>query len=155
MPDLDVRGPDPLQRLLTEEIALYTRLTELLRNEQQALTQGVADEIVQITAAKGECVNGIQSCENQRQQLLQQTGLDGLLQRQTTDTPLGQSWQQLTTLASQARELNQLNGRIINMRLQRTQEALAVLRNNDSTTPVYGPDGQAQGSGKGRPLTSA
>ena len=111
------------------------------------------DEIVQITAA-GECVNGIQSCENQRQQLLQQTGRPRPAAARQPTIPLPKL-AALTTLASQARELNQLNGRIINMRLQRTQEALAVLRNNDSTTPVYGPDGQAQGSGKGRPLTSA
>lgn len=155
MPGLDASDLNSLRQLLQEEITLYTQLNELLRNEQQALAQGAADDIVHITAAKSECVGRIQAFENQRLQYLQQAGEDDLLQRQAGDTPLGQNWQQLTALASQARELNQLNGRIINMRLQRTQEALAVLRSSESNTPTYGPNGQAQGSGKGRPLTSA
>lgn len=144
-----------LMHLLREEAALYTQLVVLLRDEQQALAQGAADDIIKLTTAKAECVAQIDSLEAQRQQRTQQSGLAEQLSTSTPDTPLGQLWQHLTDLATQARDLNQLNGRMINMRLQRTQAALEVLRNDEQRPSVYGPDGQSLSSGKGRPLSSA
>lgn len=144
-----------LTQLLREEAVLYAQLIALLRDEQQALAQGAAEDIIKLTAAKAECVAQIDNLEAQRQQHAQHTGNTKALSTSKPDTPLGQLWQHLTDLATQARDLNQLNGRMINMRLQRTQAALEVLRNDEQRPSVYGPDGQSQSSGKGRPLTSA
>ena len=142
-----------IAQLLGDEVALYRLLVDLLHAEQQALTQGLIDDLERITREKSACVSQINEIEKQR---LTDTGQPAS-QADTPSSPhMHPLWPQLTALATQARELNQANGRMINMRLQRTQDALSALRGQDATLSAgYGPDGQPLGSGKGRPLSSA
>lgn len=142
-----------LAQLLGDEIALYRSLVDLLHAEQQALTQGLIDDLERITREKSACVIRINEIEKQRLADCCPASPAAGEQASADAHPL---WQQLTTLAAQARDLNQANGRMINMRLQRTQDALFALRGQDTSQAAgYGPDGQPLGGGKGRPLSSA
>jgi flagella synthesis protein FlgN len=74
-------------------------------------------------------------------------------------TPAGtagrESWTKLLILATEARELNQINGQLIALHMQNNQQALAVLMAAANQAMTYGPDGQQRGSGSGRSLGSA
>lgn len=64
-------------------------------------------------------------------------------------------WQEILTLAERAQRLNQANGELIQMKLRRNQQLLAVLSNAVNKANLYGPDGQASFSpGSGRSLGS-
>ena len=133
--------------LLRKEASQYQVLLNILKAEQQALVQGAVEEINRICEEKSLCVAGIDALEQQRQALSDNDTCK-------LDPSLSDLWQQLNHIATQARELNLANGRVINARLQRTQDALSILR-TDERDPTYGPDGQAAPSGSGRPIASA
>ena len=139
---------DQAAKLLREEAAQYTLLLGILKTEQQALVQGAIEDIRRLSEEKAQCVAGINTLEKQRQSLSNN-------QNSKQHPALADLWQNLSDLAQQARELNLANGRLINTRLQRTQDALAILRTDTERDPTYGPAGQANASGSGRPLASA
>jgi flagella synthesis protein FlgN len=61
-------------------------------------------------------------------------------------------WQQLLALAKNAQQLNQINGNMIDTRLRNNQQALAILQAAAKQNALYGPDGQTQALGLGRPI---
>jgi flagella synthesis protein FlgN len=148
MVSLSTATTDQAAMLLREEAAQYTLLLGILKAEQQALAQGALEDISRISEEKAQRVADINILEKQRQSLSDN-------QNSKQHPALADLWQNLSNLAQQARELNLANGRLINTRLQRTQDALAILRTDNERDPTYGPDGQASASGSGRPLASA
>lgn len=148
MVSLSTANTDQAAKLLREETAQYTLLLDILKTEQQALAQGAIKDISRISEEKAQCVADINKLENQRQSLSDN-------QNSKQHPALAELWQNLSNLAQQARELNLANGRMINTRLQRTQDALSILRTDNERDPTYGPDGQANTPGNGRPLASA
>lgn len=62
---------------------------------------------------------------------------------------------QLRELAATARDLNQTNGQLIAVRIQRNQQALNVLFAAAGQAPTYGPDGQQLSSLGSRSLGKA
>lgn len=64
-------------------------------------------------------------------------------------------WQDITALSQRAKQLNQINGELIQMKLRRNQQALTVLSNAVNKAGVYGRNGQPDFSpGSGRSLGS-
>lgn len=89
----------------------------VLRREQAALTAGDIDALAPLIAEKtalAEQLNRISAAEA---------------------TPL-------RDLASEARSLNETNGKLIALRLQHNQQALNVLMSAADAVATYGPDGQ-------------
>ena len=140
----DCTGPDHMTAWLTDEITLYGQLVDLLSEEHQVLLQGDVETLNRVTPQKSACVAKIEAVDRQRAGSPQppQTSHPGL-------------WQQLSDLASLASKQNQANGKMINLRLQRTQEALSILRDDSDQSSTYGRDGHTRMPGKGRPLSSA
>jgi len=64
-------------------------------------------------------------------------------------------WQGILDLAERARQLNNTNGELIQMKLRHNQQILTVLSNAVNQANLYGPDGQTSFSpGSGRSLGS-
>ena len=64
-------------------------------------------------------------------------------------------WQQLLELATEARALNETNGKLIAVHLQHNQQALNTLLAAVDQATTYGPDGQQRAGAGGRSLGSA
>jgi len=62
---------------------------------------------------------------------------------------------ELHELAATARELNETNGKLIAVHIQRNQQALNVLLAAAGNAPTYGPDGQQHASLGSRSLGKA
>lgn len=91
----------------------------VLRREQEALAAGDIDALAPLIAEKtalAEQLNRISAAEA---------------------APL-------RDLASEARSLNETNGKLIALRLQHNQQALNVLMSAADAVATYGPDGQQQ-----------
>lgn len=145
---LSSTAQDQVAQLLREEIGVYSSLISILKAEQQALTQGAVEDLTRLSSEKSSCVERINAIEARRLQLSDN-------ESSKSHQALGELWQGLTATATEARDLNLANGRLINTRLQRTQDALAILRTDNERDPTYGPDGQSTQSSSGRPLASA
>lgn len=64
-------------------------------------------------------------------------------------------WQEIRTLAEQARQINQINGELIQMKQRLNQQLLTALTRAVNQANVYGSDGQTNFSpGSGRSLGS-
>ncbi len=54
------------------------------------------------------------------------------------------AWQDVVSLAAEAKERNRINGQLITERLQNNQQALSVLLAAAEHPQIYGPDGQSR-----------
>lgn len=102
----------------------------VLRREQAALTAGDIDALAPLVAEKtalAEQLNRISAAEAAL----------------------------LRGLASEARSLNETNGKLIALRLQHNQQALNVLLSAADAVATYGPDGQQRSGVGSRILGSA
>lgn len=102
----------------------------VLRREQDALATGDIDALAPLVAEK--------------------TTLADKLNRISADEAA-----LLRDLASEARSLNEANGKLIALRLQHNRQALNVLMTAADAVATYGPDGQQQSALGGRILGSA
>lgn len=148
--------------LVARESALVAGFVATLREEQDALTHGDTDALPALAARKATLAEQLNSVDGERNRLLNgaghgsgRTGMAAWLATQSTGKELGTAWDNLLALAREARILNDLNGKLIAMRLQATGEAIAALTQHAQNSALYGPDGQAAPSSGSRIIDSA
>lgn len=136
--------------LLTRESDLVREFIASLTSEQEALKRGQTEPLAAIGSRKAELVEQLNAAEGTRNAFLQQAGHTGdregmaaWLAKNPQDRPAAQLWSKLLELAGEARRLNDLNGRLIAMRLQATNQALAALTQQSQRSSLYGRDGLA------------
>jgi len=139
-----------LTQLLTHEAEVVARFVELLENEQAELQAGRIENLESIVTAKAPLVQELNQLAETRSRLItsagytmDRSGMTALL-ASCTHTESKRMWEQLQAQARQARQLNELNGRLIAQHLQSTNGALQVLlqRTPRHVLDVYGPNGQ-------------
>lgn len=133
---------------LARESDLVREFIASLKEEQEALKRGQTDPLASITLRKTELVEALNSAEGEREAFLQRAGhagdRDGMLAwlaRNPADRAAADGWARLMELVSEAKRLNNLNGRLIAMRLQATNQALDVLTHQPQRPALYGRDG--------------
>ncbi|MDP1652678.1 MAG: flagellar export chaperone FlgN [Rhodocyclaceae bacterium] len=92
---------------------------DVLRREQALLTEGSIDSLAPLIAEK--------------------TALADRLNQMPASEAAA-----LRELAAEARALNEINGKLIALRLQHNQQALNILLAAADSATTYGPDGQQQ-----------
>ena len=156
-----------LARGLEEELLLLKSFIDILQREQQALTGGDIQLMLSLGDEKSRLATQLGlSSERRSSQLAtagfssDRSGMESWLNQATTQSssPLPSVrtwWSELLTLAAQARDLNETNGRLIDMHLQHNQQALNTLLSATNQAMLYGPDGQAHARQGGRLFGSA
>ena len=152
-----------LTTTLRDEQRLITSLVELMTQEQQCLVSADSDALVAITAQKSALVQQMAACASQRHQALGAAGfaaaeagmepwLAACRDADNADNAADILWRELLERTRTAKELNRVNGMLINKQMTHTQVVL-----NAMCTPaggvdagVYGPSGQAATSGPSR-----
>jgi flagella synthesis protein FlgN len=156
-------GPTPasLPTLLQQEAAQVRGFLDLLQREQQALVAGEVEGLMALAAQKSETIARLASLAEARNRALaaeslaaDRAGVEVWLERNPAQAGARRSWQELLAITVQARNLNELNGKLIAARLASNQQALAALFSAASQAALYGPDGQARPVGSGRSLGS-
>ena len=138
------------------EVALLEQFVELLRREQASLTRGVADDLPQIADQKNGLVIQLNQLSAKRAVFLEASGLSA--DRAGIDTwctqaqnqEAAEAWRRVLLLAAEARELNRINGELIQIRMQFTAKALEALSGAKNSLELYGPDGQSTKPGARR-----
>jgi flagella synthesis protein FlgN len=143
---------------LASERQLLATLTGLLKEEQRVLVAADADSVAEITPRKTQIVQQLAAQAAIRHRALgaagfeaAETGMDPWLAAQGS-AEVRAEWEQLLDATREAKELNRVNGMLINKQLAYNQQKLAELGVNspDGNTVVYGPGGLTIGGGPSR-----
>lgn len=136
--------------LLAREAELVAEFIAALSDEQRALSQGDIDPLAAINARKSALAEKLNTLEAERDATLAaggfeagRSGMARWLASHDRESSAAAQWGQLLKLAAEARNLNNLNGQLIALRLQATGEAIATLTARAEQNALYGPDGQA------------
>jgi flagella synthesis protein FlgN len=152
----------PLLRGLTEECAAWEALLQVLNDEERALVDGEADRLMQLNAAKLQRMHAASDLARARLDTLRAAGhtpdaagmAAWLAQQGIAESHAG--WQTLRSLEEQAQATNQRIGKLIDMRLGATRQALNVLLQAAAgQAGLYDQAGQSVAARPGKPLTAA
>ncbi len=132
------------------DAALVAQLLQALQQEQQALIAADLPAIEAMLDGRNALLQSISMVAQQRYEALAAAGFAGseagmadwLAQQQ--DTQLHQAWAAFQQQLQQAKELNRVNGLLINKHFQRNQERLDSLHGRHSSPQFYGKNGQSQ-----------
>jgi len=133
-------------------------LVELMKQEQSFLVAADADGLGGLTARKGVLVQELAQLSRQRHAALGQAGfaaseagMDPWLAAQGDEAARG-AWAALLALTADAKELNRVNGMLINRQMAHNQTVLNALRTPTAApeSTLYGAKGQTFGSAPSR-----
>ncbi|HMX15959.1 MAG TPA: flagellar protein FlgN [Rhodocyclaceae bacterium] len=146
--------------LIRQESDVLAGFVALLEEEQGLLIGGNADALPSLVERKNAQAAILARLAGDRGARLRAAGCtqdgEGMARWLAGDSAGRAAWEDLLPLAGRARELNELNGKLIADRLQRNQQALeALLPASRTQAALYGPDGQTAVPGGGRSLGSA
>jgi flagella synthesis protein FlgN len=150
-----------LADLLAQELGLLHSFVTLMRHEQSLLVDGKADVLAEIAEEKSGLAGQLARRAMAREEELGRRGyaagrmgMDDWI-KSAEGTTSRRRWQQLLELATEARALNETNGKLIAVQLQHNQQALNTLLAAVDQAATYGPDGQQRAGASGRSLGSA
>ncbi|HAT30324.1 MAG TPA: flagellar biosynthesis protein FlgN [Janthinobacterium sp.] len=141
---------------LTEEYGLMTELFDLMQQEQALLVAADIDGLTELTARKTPLVQRLAQLSRSRHAALgaaghpaREEGMNDWLAAEG-DEAAAALWSQLLEVTRAAKELNRVNGMLVNKHLAHTQGALNTLRPPAQAGNFYGPSGQTTSSSSSR-----
>jgi flagella synthesis protein FlgN len=150
-------GESSVLQTIAEETTAVRQFVDLLKLEQTSLSNGSTDDLLDFAEQKSKLATQLNKFAAQRSALLvaqgfsaDRTGVDAWCASYSSKEEAGASWSGLLSLAAEARELNRLNGELIQMRMQYNANALEALRGGKNALDLYGPDGQSTSPGHRR-----
>jgi flagella synthesis protein FlgN len=146
--------PSPISTV-SEEQQHVSSLIELMKQEQQLLVAADADGLASLTPQKNALLQALAELSAQRHAALAAAGCEGSEAGMEPWLAVGgndearSQWKALLELAREAKELNRVNGMLINKQLAHNQGVLNALRMPAGADAggMYGASGQALGSG--------
>jgi flagella synthesis protein FlgN len=136
--------------LLRAELETLQFLLELLKTEQLKLVSAEVDSLPAITREKSGLVSHLNQLAKERQQVMQDAGFtldeNGMRAWLISDESQDYAgiWNELLNLTKAAKELNRVNGLLINKHLAVGNQKLNVLSSAARGGNLYGPDGQSR-----------
>ncbi|MGX4640623.1 flagella synthesis protein FlgN [Massilia sp. SYSU DXS3249] len=133
-------------------------LVELMKQEQQFLVAADADGLAQLTSRKATLVQELAQLSRERHAALgkagfaaSEAGMEPWLVTQGDDAARS-AWTQLLAQTAEAKELNRVNGLLINRQMAHNQTVLNALRTPTAgaESTLYGAKGQTFGTGPSR-----
>lgn len=132
-----------------KDAALVSELLNDLQSEQSALVSADLDTIERMVDKRVELLQALGAAANARYDALgsagfepNEQGMSAWLKKQSSQI-LEQAWLSFQQQLVQAKELNRLNGILINKNFQRNQEKLDALNGKTSAPQFYGKNGHA------------
>jgi len=150
------------QATLPAEHERLAALVELMKQEQQLLMAADADALAELTPRKVDLVQELAQLSRQRHAVLggmgfeaTENGMDAWMVSHA-DAPTRAGWSALLASAAEAKELNRVNGLLINRQLAHNGTVLQALRTptGAAESTLYGAKGQTFGAGAARRFVS-
>ncbi len=139
-----------ISKLFDQDAKLLTDLVTLLGREQASLVNMDIDTVENILDEKSILIQSISESSKVRHVELANAGFDadenGMASwiRAHAQEKEQSAWQAFQTQLAQAKELNRVNGQLINQHFKRNQQALNQLQGQspNASAGVYGANGQ-------------
>ena len=129
-----------LSSVIEAELDAAKHFLSLLKEESDALVAGDTDGLSVIVQKKSELLQKIGHLAQEREQLLPVAKMGDWMRERPE---ISKAWQDLIVLGQEIKRFNEVNGKIIDIRLRATQQSLGMLQSlSRATTYLYGPDGQ-------------
>ena len=135
---------------LQDELKLINCLIDLMKQEQEFLVAANTDGLGTLTPLKTQLVEQMAALAGQRHQSLaaegfaaSELGMDSWVVR-GANAVISASWQQVLERTRDAKELNRINGMLINKQMMHNQILIQAMRTpaDAADTGFYGPSGQ-------------
>jgi len=136
-----------ISTLFEQDAKLLNELLFLLSREQVSLINADIDSIEAMLDEKSDLLQRINASVQIRYKALSKAGFEpnengmAMWIRQDTLLKHAEAWQNFQKTLEQAKEMNRLNGQLINKHFNRNQQFLNHLQGT-SSVGVYGPNGQ-------------
>lgn len=152
-----------ISSLFEQDATLLNSLVTLLSKEQVSLVNMEIDAIEIILDQKSALIQQITESSKIRHHALGKAGYDanenGMATwiRANAQQKLDAAWMAFQKQLEQAKELNRVNGQMINQHFKRNQQALNMLQGKspNAGSGVYGPNGQTANLSHARSMLSA
>lgn len=151
-----------LADLIAAEAGVVAAFVVLLKEEQEILKAGNPEALPDLIERKTDTAQKLAPLAAARNSELaragfatDRAGIDAWLAKHPGNQGVRQQWQQLQTLAAEAKELNRVNGELIRLRMQNNAQALEALLAAAHRQDLYGADGQATQAATRRIIDSA
>jgi flagellar biosynthesis protein FlgN len=139
-----------ISSLFNQDAVLLNKLVSLLVHEQSALVNMDIDEMEQILDDKSQLIQQITTATKIRHQALAKSGFDanenGMATwvRATSHKQTNADWHVFQQQLAKAKELNRVNGQVINQHFKRNQQTINQLQGKaaNANGSMYGPNGQ-------------
>jgi len=152
----------PLAEILKRETDLVSRFISILGKEQEALQSGQADALDEINRGKLQLVEQLNQVGLERAEIAilpvpggERAGMQAWLAQHPLEKQSALLWDALLNLAREAKEMHDLNGKLISIHLKQTGDALAVLMQRQQEHALYGSNGQSSQTTGSRIVDSA
>lgn len=144
---------DDLPSILQAELDASRDFLSLLKDEESALATGDSERLSGIVQSKSEKIQDIARLAHERDRLVPLKNMADWLEGQPESSKI---WGELIALSREIKQANEINGKMIDVRMRSTQQALNMLQSLASkTSSLYGPDGQASMQSGGHSINSA
>lgn len=141
-------GDQAFAQALANERDTIAHFIELLELEQAALRRGHTEDLLELATNKETLAARLESLGGGRRAFLEAQGLStdrkGMAawgDRHPDEKEAADAWQDILTLATRARELQRVNGELIEIHLHYNSKALEALQGGRLSLDLYGPDG--------------
>jgi flagella synthesis protein FlgN len=151
---MDLILRDKLEQILRREIKDVQGLVETLGQEYEALRQRDADNLDKVVVLKEQQLETLNALAGERAELLREagfaadrSGFGAVLDADSSGT-LRTLWQSVEEALQQCQQQNQLNGKLLDVSKQQTQELLSLLLGNEAggRTGLYDESGKTSTS---------
>ena len=135
---------------IADEADFVERFIRLLEHEKDLLSAGHTEGLAAAVEEKETLAQKLDALTQQRGRYLvdhgfspDRRGMDAWLARNPEQEKAIAAWNRTQSLAAQAKELNGLNGQLVQLHMQYTGQALEILSRKEENRPnLYGPDGR-------------
>lgn len=134
---------------LREEAHIMTTLLDLLKQEQGMLVSAEIDGLQEVTTRKTALVTQMTLLSAQRHRALgkagfpaEEAGMDAWIAA-SGDAGIADAWKVLLDVTREAKELNRVNGMLINKQISHTQGALQALQPRSASSQTYSATGMS------------
>lgn len=144
-----------------QDAKLVSQLLTVLTREQSSLVLADIDAIETLMEEKSFLLQNISQAANTRYATLAAAGFEanesGMIAwlKRNPKLALNKSWENFQKSILEAKEMNRLNGLLINRHFNRNQQLLNQLQGNSASGSVYGKNGQAQSQSNSRSALTA
>ena len=139
---------------IEQESRTVGSLIETLEQEQSCLIQADFERVQTLLEVKSALLQSLNQLSQERYQWLSaagypanESGMSDWL-KENREHALQTSWLTMQQSLLKAKELNRINGMLINKHLTRNQQLLSTLRGQTESGQFYGPSGQTTSNGR-------